>query len=240
MMARTKAAEDKPTGVSVQRRRIVVVDDHVLVRESLCELLNQEPDLAIVGQASDAGEASVLCGELSPDAIVLDLTLGRDSAFTLVPVLRAAHPNAAILILSMHDEMVFAERALKNGANGYVMKNERLPVLLSALRRVLEGKTYVSERVSEMLLRSLSGGSGEGHEPSRLSRLSNRELEILRYIGQGMKSAKIAAMLHLSAKTVEAHREHIKDKLAVQTSAELTVLAVNWLRDGFLEPSQPK
>lgn len=240
MMARMKPAEDQRDTVPVPRRRIVVVDDHVLVRESLCELMNQEPDLVVVGQAGDAGEASTLCAELAPEAIVLDLTLGRDSAFTLVPELRASHPHAAILILSMHDEMVFAERALKNGANGYVMKNERLPVLLAALRRVLDGKTYVSERVSEMLLRALAGKAGDGQEPSRLSKLSNRELEILRYIGQGLKSAKIASMLHLSAKTVEAHREHIKDKLSVQTSAELTVLAVNWLRDGFLEPPKSK
>ncbi len=240
MMARSKPGEEQRSSLPSPRRRLVVVDDHVLVRESLCELMNQEPDLAIVGQASDAKEAAALCSELAPDAILLDLTLGRDSAFTLVPELRAAHPGAAILILSMHDEMVFAERALKSGANGYVMKNERLPVLLAALRRVLDGKTYVSERVSEMLLRSLAGSNGEGQEQSRLSRLSNRELEILRYIGQGMKSAKIAAMLHLSAKTIEAHREHIKDKLAVKTSAELTVLAVNWLRDGFLDPQSPK
>lgn len=240
MMARSKPGEEQRSSLPSPRRRLVVVDDHVLVRESLCELMNQEPDLAIVGQASDAKEAAALCAELAPDAILLDLTLGRDSAFTLVPELRAAHPGAAILILSMHDEMVFAERALKSGANGYVMKNERLPVLLAALRRVLDGKTYVSERVSEMLLRSLAGSNGEGQEQSRLSRLSNRELEILRYIGQGMKSAKIAAMLHLSAKTIEAHREHIKDKLAVKTSAELTVLAVNWLRDGFLDPQSPK
>lgn len=240
MMVRSKPGEEQRSSLPSPRRRLVVVDDHVLVRESLCELMNQEPDLAIVGQASDAKEAAALCAELAPDAILLDLTLGRDSAFTLVPELRAAHPGAAILILSMHDEMVFAERALKSGANGYVMKNERLPVLLAALRRVLDGKTYVSERVSEMLLRSLAGSSGEGQEQSRLSRLSNRELEILRYIGQGMKSAKIAAMLHLSAKTIEAHREHIKDKLAVKTSAELTVLAVNWLRDGFLDPPSAK
>lgn len=240
MVVRTKPPEEPQSSLASSRRRIVLVDDHVLVRESLSELMNQEPDLVIVGQASDGKEAAELCASLKPDAIVLDLTLGRDSAFTLVPELRAAHPHAAILILSMHDEMVFAERALKNGANGYVMKNERMPVLLTALRRVLDGKTYVSERVSEMLLRSLSGGASDGQEQSRLSRLSNRELEILRYIGQGLKSAKIAAVLHLSAKTIEAHREHIKDKLAVHTSAELTVLAVNWLRDGFLDAPKVK
>ena len=223
---------------AVAKRRIVVVDDHAIVREGLCELLQREPDLQVVGQASHAREAAALCARLRPDCILLDLTLGRDSAFSLIADLRAAHPRTAILVVSMHDEMVFAERALRGGANGYVCKHEQMQVLLTAIRRVLAGKTHVSERVNELLLRSFHGPASSPRETAGLARLSNRELEILRYIGHGLKSAKIAATLGLSAKTVDAHREHIKDKLGIATSTELTVAAVNWLRDGFLNDSK--
>lgn len=234
----TTGGGDGDTG-NPHRQRIVVVDDHAVVREGLCELINHEPDLCVVGEASDGKQAQSVCERLQPDGILLDLTLGRDSAFSLLAQLRAAHPGTAILVLSMHDEVVFAERALQSGANGYVMKHEHVAVLLSALRRVLAGKTYVSETVSEILLKSLASGAAPSSERPSLSRLSNRELEILRYIGQGLKTAKIAAMLHLSPKTIEAHREHIKEKLGVESSNEVTVLAVNWLRDGFLdEPSR--
>jgi DNA-binding NarL/FixJ family response regulator len=212
----------------------LVIDDHTVIREGLCQLLSREPDLAVVGDAKDVSTAAQMCKKLNPDAAIIDLSLGHESGLQLITQLRADHPAMAMLVLSMHDETVFAERALQSGANGYVMKHESTSVLLQALRRVLDGKTYVSETVAQMLLDSLAGRAPSAQERSGLSRLSNREVEILRLIGQGLKTSKIAELLQLSPKTVETHRERIKEKLNLATASELVVLAVNWLRDGFL------
>lgn len=209
------------------------------MREGLCELISHEPDLRVVGEAEDHKSALALCERLLPDAAIIDLSLRHDSGLLLIKELRACYPKLAMLVLSMHDEKVFAVQALQHGANGYVTKYESASVLLRALRRVLAGKNYVSETVSQMMLDSIAGRATAPHGRAGLSRLSARELEILRLMGQGFKTSKVASMLGLSSKTVDTHRERIKEKLGVETAAELVVLAVNWLRDGLLDlPAQ--
>lgn len=214
---------------------IFVVDDHPVVRDGLREMFSRQPDLRVVGEARARQEALQACDKLAPDVAVVDLSLGQETGFTLVSALRQRHPTMAILVLSMHDERIFAQRALQAGANGYVGKHEDGEVILQAVRRVLAGKTYVSEVVSEMLLSAASAPVGVAQARSGLARLTNRELEILRLIGNGVKTADIATRLGIGAKTVETHRARIKEKLGVESANEVLILAVNWLRDGFLE-----
>ncbi|MGE0872744.1 MAG: response regulator [Kofleriaceae bacterium] len=211
------------------------MDDHAVVREGLRELFSREPDLEVVGEAKDPDEAMQLCKQLHPAAAVVDLSLGRDTGFSLIAAMRAAFPNMAILVLSMHDERVFAQRALQSGANGYVGKHEDSQIIITAVRRVLSGKTHVSEAVNDMLLASLAGPATTKTRPPGLARLSDRELEILQLIGQGVRTSAIADQLDISVKTVETHRARIREKLGAESTNELMVLAVNWLRDGFLE-----
>jgi two-component system, NarL family, response regulator FusR len=214
---------------------LLLVDDHAVVREGLRELFSREADLEVVGEARDPEEAMQQAKALQPAAAIVDLSLGRDTGFGLIASLRAAHPNMAILVLSMHDERVFAQRALQSGANGYVGKHEDSQIIIGAVRRVLSGKTHVSESVNEMLLASLAGPATTKTRPPGLARLSDRELEILQLIGQGVRTSAIADQLDISVKTVETHRARIREKLGAESTTELMVLAVNWLRDGFLE-----
>lgn len=223
-------------------RRVLVVDDHALVREGLRELLSKEPDLEVVGEAADAETAIAEVSKTRPDGVVIDLSLGQDMGFSLLTALRELAPEMSILVLSMHDETVFAERALANGADGYVGKHEPTAVFVTALRRVLDGKTYVSEAVAERLLRALSPTrpTANGVTENALGRLTGRELEILRKIGLGRGTREIANELKISTKTVETHRSSIKEKLAVSTGSQLVMVAVHWVRDGFLPASIPR
>jgi len=220
------------------KAKILIIDDHVVVREGLRELLSRESDLTVVGEAATADDAIATCRALQPDAAIVDLSLGRDTGFALVKTLRECSPRTALLVLSMHDERIFARRAIESGARGYVGKHEDAHTILRALRRVLSGKVYLSEDIADRLLASLSGGApaaGDRHSGARLSR---RELEVLRLIGSGRKTGEIAEQLGISGKTVETHRSRIKEKLGVDSSTELMVVAINWLRDGFLEQSK--
>lgn len=218
-----------------RKATVLVVDDHPVVREGLREMFNREADLTVVGEARDRATAIAACAELGPDVAVVDLSLGGDTGFGLVRALRQDHPKMAILVLSMHDERVFAQRALQSGANGYLGKHEDSTVILQAVRRVLSGRTFVSEEVSEMLLTAASAPTGAARARSGLARLTNRELEILRLIGNGLKTGEISSRLGIGSKTVETHRTRIKEKLGANSANEVMVLAVNWLRDGFLE-----
>ncbi len=212
----------------------MIVDDHAVVRDGLREMFAREADLQVVGEARDRPEALLVCSERRPDAAVVDLSLGGETGFGLVTALRDGHPGMAILVLSMHNERVFAQRALHSGANGYIGKHEDSTEILAALRRVLAGKTYVSEAVSEMLLHASGAPPGAAAARSGLDRLTNREIEVLRLVGEGLKTGEIADRLTISAKTVETHRARIKEKLGAASANEVMVLAVNWLRDGFL------
>jgi DNA-binding NarL/FixJ family response regulator len=217
--------------------KILLIDDHPVVREGIREVLVRTGEFAVVDAVQTGADALRSCRTMRPDAAVLDISLGRESGLSLPGELRRIVPDLKILVLSMHDELVFAERALRAGANGYVMKDSPSSAVTEALRRILTGKTYVSEAVSERLFQTLSGPRAR-QERSGLERLSDRELEILRLIGQGQQTKVIAAQLGITTKTIETYRARIKQKLGMESSSELMVAAVNWLRDGFIDPDR--
>ncbi len=213
------------TPLSSAKRRIFIVDDHPIVRQGLMQLINPEADMTIVGQGEDAYQALKLIRQLKPDLTLLDISLKDTGGIELLKEMRAQDPELRVLILSMHDESLYAERALRAGARGYVMKQEAPQVLLQAIRKVLKGEVYVSEKMSAVLLQRMVGNRKPGGALP-MDRLTDREMEIFRMIGAGMTVKEIAEKLFLSAKTIEAHREHIKEKLSLKTSAELLRFAI--------------
>lgn len=209
--------------------RFLVVDDHPVFRQGLVALLESNERYAVEAEAGCAAEALAAVERRVPDVALVDISLVGTSGLDLVKTLKAAHPEIAILIISMHDEAVYAERALKAGARGYVMKQEAASVMLDAVATVLAGKIYVSAAMRDRLLESVFSRRDEADVPS-IDRLSNRELEVLERIGQGYGAAEIAAMLGLSVKTVNAYREHIKQKLGLDGSGVLRRFAVHWVQ----------
>jgi DNA-binding NarL/FixJ family response regulator len=208
-----------------QGHKIVLVDDHPLLREGLAKLINQESGLSVCGQFEDASRAFDAIPSLNPDLAIIDLALKNSSGLELVKNIHASHPKLAMLVLSMYDESLYAERALRAGAAGYIMKQEASERILSAIRQVLKGGIYLSERMSSRLMHQLVGGRAR-ESGSALERLSDRELEIFGMIGQGMGTRQIAEQLHLSVKTVESHRSHIKEKLNLKDANELVHTAI--------------
>jgi len=208
------------------KARVFVVDDHPIVRGGLAQLINQESDLHVCGEAADAATAFDSIEALKPDVAVVDLSLHGPDGLELVKNLRARHIPVPVVILSMHDESLYAERALRAGARAYLMKQEAAEQVLVALRRVLAGDIYVSERMASRLLGQITGRSFAGDSPVRC--LSDRELDVFRRIGRGTGTRQIADELHLSVKTVESYRTHIKEKLGLSSSAELVRCAVEW------------
>jgi DNA-binding NarL/FixJ family response regulator len=206
-------------------RRILLVDDHPIVRQGIQSLISQESDLVICGEAESAGEALELLRGQRPDAAVIDITLKGTDGLELTKSARAEFPDLAVLIMSMHDESIYAERALRSGASGYIMKQEVADNIVGALRTVMNGEIYVSEKVRQTLLGRLSGHHAKLEE-SPVDRLSDRELEVFRMIGQGCGTREIAEQLHLSVKTIETYRAHIKDKLNIKNATELVRRAV--------------
>jgi DNA-binding NarL/FixJ family response regulator len=221
-------------GGGLVKHGILVVDDHPIVRDGLRVLIDQQPDMVVCGEAGGIDDAMKVIAEQTPTAAVVDISLGRENGLELIGKIRALGSQMPVLALSMHDEMVFAERALRSGALGYVMKQEGTPQLLTALRQVMDRRSFVSPAVMERLLVHIS--SRQTAEPQRgLDRLTDRELEIFRLIGIGLTTNEIAAQLSISVKTVETHRTRIKEKMSVDTTAELIVLAAHWTRDGKLD-----
>lgn len=215
----------------LQQRRVLIVDDHPILREGLRGLIDQQSDLVVCGEAASVESALQLLRELRPEGMVVDISLGKESGLDLIQQSRLLAPELAILVLSMHDEMIYAERALRSGAGGYVMKQEATQQVVSALRSVLDGRMFVSPAVTERLLNTLARPTSSRPNYS-VDRLTNRELEVFRLIGTGVTSAEIANNLHISRKTVETHRTRIKEKLGATTAAELVIQAATWLRDG--------
>lgn len=211
------------------RRSVFLVDDHPIVLQGLAMLIDQQEDLEVCGRSSRAEDALPAIASLDPDVVIVDLSLQGSSGLSLIKDLHVRHPKLPILVLSMHDEVLFAERALRAGALGYVMKQESSNALLGALRRVLVGEVHLSERMSQGVLKSVAR-SGVSREKSPIRRLSDRELEIFELIGRGLKTGEIARRLHLSVKTVQTHRAHIKEKLHLSDSAKLAVRAAKWGR----------
>jgi DNA-binding NarL/FixJ family response regulator len=210
-----------PTGKS----RIVVVEDHPVVRQGLAALLNEEPDLMVCGQAGTAEEALRVVAREKPHVVTLDITLNGLDGLHLVKEFNSQCPEVLSLVLSMHDEAVYAERALRAGARGYIMKTEPVPQIVAAIRKVLGGGIYVSDRFAATLLHRVVG-SGQLVARSPIEQLSDRELQVFHCIGQGMRLCEIAERLYVSVKTIEAHREHIKQKLSLRSSSELLRYAI--------------
>jgi len=209
------------------KRKVLVVDDHPIVREGLAQMINREPDLSVCGDAEDMRGAVQLLDTLRPDILILDISLKGPDGLDLVKHIRARDPELPVLILSMHDESIYAERALRAGANGYIMKQEATDNVLVALRRILSHEVYLSSRVTNKMLHQFVGGrTVEAGKPS-LDDLSDRELEVLRLIGAGRGTLQIAEELHLSIKTVESYQAHLKEKLLLKNSRELVQYAIS-------------
>ncbi|MGC3981827.1 MAG: response regulator transcription factor [Steroidobacteraceae bacterium] len=210
-----------------RRRRIMIVDDHPIVRQGLRRLMEAEPDLEVCGEAETARDAKSLIRELKPDAVIVDVSLAQGDGLELVKDARAHYPTLPLLVLSMHDEVIYAERMLSAGANGYIMKQAASDQFLVALRRVLEGGIYVSEGVGNSMIEKFAAG-GAYTSANPVDSLSNRELQVLHMIGKGLSTRQTAEALNLSIKTVESHRQRIKRKLSLRTAAQLMQYAVNW------------
>lgn len=209
------------------RRRVLIVDDHPIVRLGLARMIESAPDLAVCGDAENVTGAKRAVRELQPDVVVVDLTLGQGDGLELVRDLRAHHPSLPILVLSMHEESIYAERMLAVGARGYIMKEAASDQLLIALRRVLAGKLYLSDALSARLqARGTMPPADHAEDP--LARLSNREMQVLAKLGRGLSSRDIAADLTLSVKTVESHRQSIKRKLNLATNSQLLQYALTF------------
>jgi len=207
------------------KRRVFLVDDHPLVREWLTNLINQQKDLVVCGEAEDAPQALQAIESLQPDAAVVDVTLANGSGIELVKDLKNIAPRVAVVVLSMHDETLYAERALRAGARGYVMKRETTKKIIAAIREVLEGRLYVSEEFRNSLTEKLIEGKAGG---SPVDELSDRELEVFRRLGQGHETRRIAEALGISIKTVQVYCARIKDKLGLANATELLREAMRW------------
>jgi DNA-binding NarL/FixJ family response regulator len=217
---------DPPIGTP-RRRRIFLVDDHPLVREGLTNLINGQSDLIVCGEAEDSASAIAGISKARPDVALIDISLKNESGLELVKNLDNQFPLVAVIVLSMHDEALYAERALRAGARGYVMKRETSKSVLTCIRRVIEGGVYVSERVVNSMARRLRV-SPKAAQASPVERLSDRELEIFRLLGQGRTTSEIAEDLHLSLKTVQAYCARAKEKFGVSSLGELLRAAIRW------------
>jgi DNA-binding NarL/FixJ family response regulator len=216
----------KTSAEASSRKRVFLVDDHPLVREGLANLINQEDDLMVCGEAEDSAEAVSGIDKTHPDVALIDISLKNESGLELVKTLQSKFPLVALIVLSMHDEALYAERALHAGARGYVMKRETTKSVLTAIRRVLAGDAYLSERVVTAMARRM--GSSRKAAASPVERLSDRELEIFRLLGQGRTTSQIAEDLHLSLKTVQAYCARAKEKFGVHSLGELLRAAIRW------------
>jgi DNA-binding NarL/FixJ family response regulator len=210
-----------------RKKTVFVVDDHPIVRQGLALLINQETDLTVCGEAEEMHAALSAIQAVRPDILIVDISLNGPDGLELLKNIRLGAPRLPVLILSMHDESIYAERALRAGANGYIMKQEATEKVLVALRRILSGEIYVSDRIANSMLRHYVRGVNPS-ERSSISDLTDRELEVFRLIGEGHGTRQIAEALHLSVKTVESYQAHIKEKLSLRSARELVQHAVQW------------
>lgn len=210
------------------RKNLLIVDDHPFMRAGLAQLINRQPDMLVVGEAGDPAAAMAELAKAKVDLVVTDLTMPGRSGLDFIKDLHAASPALAILVVSMHDEVIYAERALRAGARGYIMKEAGGENLLAALRQVLGGQVYVSPKMSERILENLAARKPRGSS-SPIEKLTDREFEVFQLIGAGKSTREIAQQLHLSSKTVDVHRGHIKEKLELKDVTSLVRHAVRWV-----------
>src|SRR5580692_3436043 len=210
------------------KRRVLIVDDHPIVRHGLIQLIDAEPDLKVCGEAQSDREARAAIRELEPDVMIVDVSLAQGDGMDLVREVHAQRPDLPMLVLSMHDETIYAERLLAAGARGYIMKEAAFDQLLVALRRVLSGAVYLSEAMAAALGANGGDGPQEVVTADPVGRLSNRELQVLSLIGRGLSSRQAAESLNVSVKTVESHRQSLKRKLNLATNAQLLQYSLKW------------
>ena len=220
----------KPQPVVDSKTRILLVDDHPILREGVSQRINRESDMVVSAEAKDAHTALEMVRTGKLDVAVVDIALEGSNGIELIKDFKVRYPELPVIVLSMHDESLYAERALKAGARGYVMKNEDPSVLVQAIRRVLNGKVHLSERATTKILNRMAGEQSP-EVASPLDLLSDRELQVFDLIGQGFGTSEISARLHLSVKTVATHRENIKRKLKLTAANELVRFAIPWVRD---------
>ncbi len=226
-----ESAANKAVETPVNRKpktKVLLVDDHPILRAGLGRLINQEADMMICGEAEDGPTAFDLVGTLNPDIAVIDISLKGSNGIELVKNLKARYPELPTLVLSMHDESLYAERALRAGSLGYIMKEEAIEQVLVAIRKVMQGEIFLSEKMKTKMLQQMASGKGKVIT-SPIEQLTDRELEVFRLIGEGCSTRQIAGQLHLSVRTVEAYREYIKSKLNLKNATELVQHAFHWV-----------
>ncbi len=214
---------------SKKRARVLIVDDHPAVREALAMRIGRQPDLEVCGEAADVSEALRLVADTQPDVAVVDISLKTGDGIDLIKRIKDRDDTVRMLVWSTHSESLYAERALRAGALGYVNKDQATDKIVEGIRRVLEGKVYLSEAMVQTMLQRTVGGEREEVTRSPLDALANRELEVFRLIGQGLKTAAIAERLHLSVKTIETYRDRIREKLDLSDGTELVHYATKWM-----------
>jgi len=227
-MKYARSTNKNPKCDAPDAKRIVIVDDHPLFRKGLEDLIHSEGSFAVCGEAGNAAEAMEIIRKLNPDLAIVDLSLPGANGIELIKNVRAEFPKLPILVLSMHDESLYALRALRAGAGGYVMKHEAMANVIQAIREVFNDRPYLSPAMAAQVITKFAHRNAEG-AADPVERLSDRELEILELIGKGNEVRQIAKLLHLSPKTVETHRAHIKDKLDLKNSREVARFALQWL-----------
>jgi DNA-binding NarL/FixJ family response regulator len=215
------------SSTSKAQHSVLLIDDHPMTRYGMARLIEQEPDLLVCGEAPDAQSALAAVKAHKPDVALVDLTMPGGEGLELIKDIRTLHPDVAVLVVSMHDEELYAERALRAGARGYIMKNEGGEKLVEAIRQVLLRKTWLSENMSERVTEIFSGRRRRG-DNTALGKLTDREFEVFRLLGQGLTGGEIGERLRLSTKTVETHRLHLREKLGLKTGPALIKYAVRW------------
>ena len=220
-MASRKEEAHEPERQAGKRKRVLLVDDHPLVREGLVTLIRATPDLEVMGEAGNADEALRILSEKSPDLVLADLSLPGLNGLELIRDMRAKFPKLRVLVLSMYEEGVYAERALRAGAHGYIMKQAPGSKIIEAIRTVLRGEVYVSPTIATRMLQLLVDGNAGENRRSDLEGLSDRELQVFTSIGNGLATHEIADVLKLSVKTIQTYREHIKRKLGLRNATDL-------------------
>src|SRR3954469_16475798 len=222
---------NKNQGSSLRKpkTRVLLVDDHPILRRGLAQMINLEADMMVCGEAEDGPRAFELAGTCNPDVAVIDVCLKGGNGIELVKNLKARFPDLPTLVLSMYDESLYAERALRAGSLGYIMKEEATEQVLVAIRRVLKGEIFLSEKMKSRMLQQLTTGGRNKVVVSPIENLTDRELEVFRLIGEGRSTRQIASELHLSVRTVEAYREYIKSKLNLRNATELVQHAFHWV-----------
>ena len=208
--------------------RILIVEDHEVFRLGIKELINHEPDLHVCGEADDVQKAWELIREMSPDMAVVDITLKTSNGLDLIKDISTSRTDMKVLVLSMHDELLYAERSLQSGAQGYIMKQETSKSIIKAIRHILQGNIHVSESIMSNLLNRVRTGQ-DSFEKSPVDHLTDRELSVLRLLGEGKSTGDIAQEMHLSVSTISTYRERIKEKLQLKNAAELVRYAIHWV-----------